>query len=217
MRDWVQAPLSYVIRFFFPGVVLIIYLYLYDPEKTWAFINGLGATATIVLCGLTGTFIYLIYRPLVYNVVITRFQDRVMCCGSENYRKYFQRLYGTAYRLGMAEKQLLYQQVKREETGPYPEEMLIVASSIHLLYISALLNVIWFFIWLTTKGGFSENKYFMIALIIVGILFSVTGLFSDKYHERVELGLIYGVTRLKLDSIVRQLFPNNLIVNNESK
>lgn len=189
MSNWFQAPLSFVIRYLFPGLVILLYYQLYTNESADKLYEAFTSPGKLVLFALVGFFLYLVYRPFVYNPFVPRIQDHYRR-KSDNYRTYLVKKFSPQYHIETKEAQFLYHEIKRS-IGPYSEEMQVVASCIHLLYISGLSgilgSIIVAIIWLVVNTG---NYYIVLSIFITGWILLFAGFFSDKYYETVELGII---------------------------
>jgi hypothetical protein len=140
----------------------------------------------------------------VYNPLIPRIQDHYSR-KSDNCRTYLIKKFSSEYLIKTKEAQFLYHEIKRE-LGSYSEEMQVVASCIHLLYMAGLSgilsSVIVAIIWLVVDTG---NYYIVLGIFMTGCIFLIAGFFSDRYYETVELGIIKCFDAHKLDSIANSL------------
>ncbi len=207
MRNWLQAPLSYVIRYFFPGVIAFFYFYLLRPEDAKTAWENFGHWGVLLLCALLGTLIHLVYRSTIYNQIILCLQDTLRN-SSDNYRTYFRKMFSNEYRLGTKEGQFLYHQVKMECIGGYSEEMQVAASGIHLLYVSGIMSFFMIFIHWWAEGGLDINQVWFLLTFL--LLFG-SGILSDRYYETVELGFIKRVHPNKLISVAESLLNKKSI------
>lgn len=204
MGNWFQAPLSFVIRYLFPGLVILLYYHLYDKGADEIF-TAFSSQGKLILFSLTGVILYIVYRPLVYNPLIPRIQD-FWRRKSDNYRTYLVKKYKPEYQIETKEAQFLYHEIKRLIDRPYSEEMLVSASCIHLLYMAGLSgilsSIVVAIIWLVGNAG---NWWILLGIFFAGCILLIAGFFSDKYYETIELGIIKHFNDDEMNTIADRL------------
>ena len=82
-----DLSLANAMRYMFPGVVIYSYLYVSDSSVIKGLNDSFGTFGTTISLVVLGSIIYLIYRPLFYDGIIVRLQDKFRL-NSDNYRTF---------------------------------------------------------------------------------------------------------------------------------
>lgn len=202
MKD---LSLSNAFRYMFSGVLAYFYLYIYDvsiAKQALAF-SGIGITILLIVIG---SVIYLLYRPLFYDMIIIRLQDRCRL-NSDNYRTFLKKRYD----IGTYESSLLWSQIRDKYfKNRYSEFMRITASGIHLIYIAGIIAIP-FSIW-----GFMISD-FKLSLIFLGIasIFLFGAFLNDRNYEDTELRFLYSLDDDELDLFVSKMLRNTSSISDK--
>lgn len=198
--------LSNAFRYMFPAVVAYSYLYIGDAslfEQVFASLGIIGITTSLLAIG---SVIYLLYRPLFYDIVILRLQDKCRL-KSDNYRTFLKKRYS----IGTHEAMLLWVQIREKYfKHHYSENMEKDASGIHFMYIIGIIAIP-FTIW---KLIISDFGLALIFLVITAICL-VSAFLRDRTYEDTELRFIYSLDDDELDSFASKMLYNRSPTSNK--
>ena len=137
-----KLNLAEAFRYLLPGSVLIIYVYLWDPNYFESNkLSKLPEYIAILATLLIGTFIFQIYRNLFYQSVIYRAQDVYFKWSKkDNYRTLLINRYDK-YKLTSVEAGNLYLSIRERFLSDEYKIMTIQAPLIHLMYISGFMAI----------------------------------------------------------------------------
>ena len=192
-----KLNLAEAFRYLLPGSVLIIYVYLWDPNYFESNkLSKLPEYIAILATLLIGTFIFQIYRNLFYQSVIYRAQDVYFKWSKkDNYRTLLINRYDK-YKLTSVEAGNLYLSIRERFLSDEYKIMTIQAPLIHLMYISGFM-AIFFAIICKSPECFSKSYLFSImALILLASAF-----FSDKRFEHYEYLMLNALIKRKHEKV----------------
>jgi hypothetical protein len=175
-----KLNLPNLIRFGLSGIVLYVYMYLTDSKTLKGLIGPLGIIGVPLAILIIGVLIYIIYRPLIYDVFITWLQDVVY---KENCRNYLKsEAKKSNYSLGTYLAQRTYRILRdRHLISLYKESMNTWAATIHAAYQAAFLAIP-FFIYEFVVNENLIGWFFVSAFVE----FFFSGFLLDKEYERNE-------------------------------
>ncbi|MFQ5853338.1 MAG: hypothetical protein ACE5JU_22490 [Candidatus Binatia bacterium] len=184
------------IRYIFSPAIAYFYLLISDRAIAKNLLNSLAPLEIGFALIVLGVVVYLLYRPLIYNLIITRIQDRFRL-KTDNYRTFLKK----RYTIGTHEACLLWDQIKEEYLKDrYSADMRTFASGVHLLYLSGTVALP-FLIWrLSIKDWLSSLLFVGVAAVCLTAAF-----LSDRYYEDVEMRLLRSLENSQLDLFANQV------------
>ena len=162
------------IRYMFPGAITYAYIYMSDSSVIKGLNDSLGTLGTPISLVVLGSIIYLIYRPLFYDGIITCLQDKFRF-NSDNYRTYLKKRYNLNTNLA---KRLFIKIRDKYLKDYYSEDMKIQASGVHFIYIAGIIAIP-FSIW---RGVVYDYRLAVIFFSFASILI-LCGFLSDRFYE----------------------------------
>ena len=198
--------LSNAFRYMFSAIVACGYLYIGDASLFKQVFDSLGIIGSTTSLLVIGSVIYLLYRPLFYDIVILRLQDKCRL-ESDNYRTFLKK----RYRISTHEAMLLWVQIRNKYfKDHYSENMENDASGIHFMYIIGIMAIP-FTIWKLIIGDFGLTLIF---LVITSICL-MSAFLRDRTYENTELRFIYSLNDDELDSFASKMLYNRLPTSNK--
>ena len=195
MKD---LSLANAMRYMFHGAVFYIYLKVSDPSVITGLNDTFGVIGTTITLVVLGSIIYLIYRPLFYDGIIVHLHDKFRF-NSDNYRTFLKK----RYKLNTYEAKRLFIKIREKYLKDcYSEDMKIIASGIHFIYIAGIIAIL-FSIWRIIENDYNLAVIF---LIFASILMLSAFLLDRNYEDR-ELDLLLDMGNAKLDSEFSSINP----------
>ena len=192
MKD---LPLSEMFRFLLSGVVVLLYLYIFDQELASSLVESFGDLELILVALVVGSILYHTYRALVYTLIINRIQD-VLRIRSDNYRTYLRKQYGS----GPQEANQIWSDIRDTQFSELFDGLTTYAAGIHYVYLSAILALPYAI--LEFANGETIKGYLF--LVIFFLLF-VTAFLNDRHYEDREFRLLKSVDQSVLDRFAARL------------
>lgn len=186
-----DSSLANAMRYMFPGVVTYSYLYVSDSSVIKGLNDSFGTFETTISLVVLGSIIYLIYRPLFYDGIIVRLQDKFRL-NSDNYRTFLKKRYNLNTYMA---KRFFIKIRDKYLKDHYSEDMKILASGIHFIYIAGIVAMP-FAIW----RGMAYDYNLAVIFFLFALLFMLSGFLLDRYYEDRELDLLLDLGNAKLDS-----------------
>jgi len=216
--------LADLLKYVFPSLVIYAYLLISQwgqnsTNKLLELINNSDILG-IIAFGFLGSLIYLVYRALIYNLLIQPLQDAIRKLFSRkpfrrhNYRTYFKKRY-ERYSIGYFEAQQIYMQIKSKFlTEKFTALMHETASGIHLMYIAGISAIILSILGYLASPGF----------LIFGIFIFIAALVLDSSYEDILLRYILSLDENEMDPFVCNILDklksineiNSEVSNNDS-
>jgi hypothetical protein len=127
------------LRYVMTGFALLLFLFVWDPEATENLINKLGPVG-IVACAISiGALIYVIYRALVYNIMIVWLQDKFRSKKNPNYRTFLKE----KYNLNTTEEaRQLYVYLRDKHFRDRAPTVRTTFAGIHYAYMVGLIGIV---------------------------------------------------------------------------
>ena len=183
-------------RLFFSGIILYLCIYIVYPEETGKFAISSGAMGFPLILGVTGSLIYFIYRPIIYDPIIERLQLKWNPFG-RNYRQEFINRYAISF----DQTTRLFILVRNTYLQDKYVQLSLQGAGIHLLYQASIL-LLTIGVTVGIVNGFETKP---IALIVSGIFTFCAGYLYDSKYEMLERDMIMELGWKKIDLIAKNL------------
>jgi len=186
-------------------MVAFSYLYISNPSFIKELAESLGTLLSII--GIIsfvflGSVIYLVYRALLYNMLILHIQD-FFRRKPGNYRTYLKQHYG----IGTHEAQQLWLQIKGKYFKDcYSQPMKEIASGIHLIYLAGFIAIPFAF-WNLTYSSFTLKWPFL----VIALIFLLGAFFLDRSYEDIEVRFLYSLDDTERNDL--HLFVTRILKN----
>ena len=189
-----ELTLVKAIRFAFPGAILYFYLYLLFPIESVKFAVGSGPVGFPLMLVVTGSAIYFVYRPLVYDFMITGAQSWI---NPSCHRRVLMEWYDLKETKAATE---LFVEVRNKFLADQYKLTAEQAAGIHMMYIAGILGMP-----LGILELFQASAWSWPVILICGVVSFIAAAMSDRQYETWEGNMLKALPRKDVDEIAKKL------------
>lgn len=192
-----EFKIAEVIRYLSTGMLLFLIFYLCDPSTTSRILTDFGTVAGPLVVFVTGTVFFLVYRILIYNLILFKILDRV---NSDNVRDQLTKRYNIQ---GKYEAEIVWKSISRVVMKQDNSVLDLPSSEVHLLYVTSIITAAGSLILgLTDFPSAYDVWHVLITLLSTSLLTGAGALFYDYRIEKLEG---FALKSSNLDSITGYL------------
>ena len=191
-------------RFAISGVVAYLYLLLSKPEIAKKLESATGTIGFPLVLIVAGSFIYYLYRPLVFDHFIRWFLNRISDGCTE-----YQQFLCKKLNVDQAEVDRLWRII--QERYPPKTEWQVRTAGIHMIYIGGILAIV-FSIWCFSEGEPTKAFWFS----IWGILCLSAAILNNVSYEREEFARLRSLPTADVESIVKNFLQTKKMASASS-
>jgi hypothetical protein len=203
-----KLSLPQIFRHLLMGFIWMVGYYICFPTNTKEFFSALSeakipdsvlATGIPILALVIGTLTFLIYRSLIYGLIILKLIDRIW---PDNVRSFLKEKYKIS---GWYKADALWKAIREKKLSEQTKNVDLGSAGIHLLFMSAL-TVFVLSICLFIDDGWVPKFWLSIAAFII---FVAVAMESDFHMQTIEFHLLKSIKPVELDKLVATILNNH--------
>lgn len=189
--------LAEIIRYLATGILIFLIFYLCSPTTVSKIMADFGSVTGPLIVFVSGTIFFLVYRTLLYNLILFQILDRI---NSSNVRGQLKEKYNIR---GKYEAEIIWKSISRVVMEQDNSILALPSSEVHLLYVTSILTVVGAIILGVTEfQSIYDSWQVLVALVSISFLTGAGALFYDYRIEKIE-GFVLQASNL--DSITEYM------------